>query len=72
MWILAATLRITNEKVSARRDPARYQAHIWRLGRAINTSLKEDRRRRTEEAVNEVERLLGADAPHSTGKHGNR
>ena len=72
MWILADTWRLVNERVSVRQYPARDQAHIWRLGRAINTSLKEDRRRRIEEAVKEVERLLGAYAPPSTGKHGNR
>ena len=46
-WISAATWRIVDERVSARRDPARDQAHIQRLVRAINVSLKEDRRRQT-------------------------
>ena len=69
MWILADTWRLVNERVSVRQYPARDQAHIWRLGRTINASLKEDRHRRPEEAVEEVERLLGADPP-STRKHG--
>ena len=63
MWILAAKWRLVNERVSACQDTARYQSHIWRMGRAINAGLKEDRRRRIEEVGEEVERLLGADPP---------
>ena len=48
-WILAATWRIADERVSARRDLAKYQTLIWRLGRAIRTSLKTDRIRQAEE-----------------------
>ena len=38
--ILAAMWRLADERVSAHRDPAKYQAHIWRLGCAINVNLK--------------------------------
>ena len=61
--VLEATWRIVNERVSTRRDPSRDQAHIRRLGCTINASLKEDRRRRTEESGEEVERLLVVDSP---------
>ena len=54
---------IVDNRVSARQDPAKYQTHIWRLGRAIKDSLKVDRRRRTEESGKEVERFLGAEPP---------
>ena len=57
--ILAAMWRLADERVSAHRDPAKYQAHIWRLGCAINVNLKEDRHSFTEEAGEELERLLG-------------
>ena len=36
---------------------------IWRLGRAIMAILKGDRRRRAEEAGEEVEKLLRSDPP---------
>ena len=65
-WISAATWRLVNERLSVFRDPARYQALIWRLGRSIKASLREDRRRRMEEAGEEVKRLLGTDPPPST------
>ena len=69
-WVLAATWRLVYERVSARQDPARDQSLIQRLGRTINASLREYRHRRTEEAGEDVERLLGADPPPSTGKLG--
>ena len=47
----------------ALRDLTRDQAHLWRLGRGINASLREDRQQRTEEAVKDIERILGADLP---------
>ena len=49
-WIFAATWILINERVSARRDIAKDQALIRRLGRAIKASLREDRKRRAEEA----------------------
>ena len=39
-WILGTTCILVYKIVSARRDPARYQSLIWRLGRAIAESLK--------------------------------
>ena len=62
-WISAATCRIVDRRVSARWEPARYQALILRLGRAINAILKGDWRQSTEEASEEFERLLGTDPP---------
>ena len=49
-WISATTWRLVYERVSARRYIAKYQALIRRLGRAIKVSLREDRKRRAEEA----------------------
>ena len=45
---------------------------IRRLVRAITAILKEDRRRRAEEAGKEVDKLLGMEPPPSTGKLGTR
>ena len=61
MWISEAMWRLVDERVSARRDPAKDQALIWRLVCAIAASLKGDRRRRAEEAGKEVDMLLGSD-----------
>ena len=62
-WILAETWRLVDERVSARRDPAKRQALKRRLGCAIKGSLAADWRRRADEAGAEVEVLAGAD-PH--------
>ena len=62
-WISATTWRLVNGRVSARRDIAKDQTLIWRLGRAIKASLQEDRKRRAEEAGADVETLLGSDPP---------
>ena len=62
-WISEAMWRLVYKRVSARQDPLKYQVLIWRLGRAIAASLKDDRRRRAEEAGVEVETLLGSDPP---------
>ena len=59
----ARECRLIAERVSAYRDSARDQAHIRRPGCTINASLKEDMRKRTEEAGEEVERFIGADPP---------
>ena len=67
MWILADKWIFADNTISVLRDPARYQAHIRRLVRAINTILKEYRRRQTEEAGEDVERLLGEDPPPPQG-----
>ena len=62
-WILEATWRLVDDRVSARQDPVKYQALIWRLGCNIVESLKVDRRWRAEEAGKEVETLLGLYPP---------
>ena len=62
-WISEATWTIVDERVSARRDPAKDQSLIWRLCCAIAEILKGDRRRWAEEAEAEVEALLGSYPP---------
>ena len=62
-WILAATWRLVDKRVSAHRDLAKDQALIWRLGRAISASLTTDRIRQAEEVGVEVEALLGLYPP---------
>ena len=44
-WISNETWKLVDERVSVRRGP-RVQAQLRRLGRAIQASLKGDRRRR--------------------------
>ena len=68
-WISAATWILVDERVSVRRDTAKYYTPIKRLGRAIRESMTTDRRRRAEEAGTEVEALVGA-APLYTRRHG--
>ena len=60
-WILAATWRLVDKRVSVRRDLAKDQVLIWKLGRAIKASLWDNRRRRAEEAGSKVEALMGSD-----------
>ena len=60
---LARDTRNVKERVSARQDSAKNQSLIWRLNRVIAASLRNDRRRRAEEAGAEVEVLLGSDPP---------
>ena len=62
-WISAATWRLVDERVSARRDPAKDQALIRSLGRAMKASLATDRRRHAEKAGAEVEALVGGENP---------
>ena len=63
VWISATTWRLVYERVSALWDISKDQALIWRLGHAIKESLREDRKRRAEEAGADVETLLGSDPP---------
>ena len=49
-WISSATWRLVDKIVSARRDPAKDQTLIRRLGRDIKASMSMDSRRRAEEA----------------------
>ena len=60
---METTWRLVDERVSARRDIAKYQALIRRLGHAIRASLRTDRKRWAEEAGAEVEALLGSNPP---------
>ena len=62
-WISEATWKIVDERFSACQYPAKDQSLIWRLGRAIAASLKGNRRRREEEAGEELEALFGLDPP---------
>ena len=62
-WILEATWRLVDERVSTRQDPTKYQSLIWILVSVIAASLKRERRRWAEEAGAEVETLLGSDPP---------
>ena len=55
--------RLVEESVSVRWDPVRDQTLIRRLRCAISASLKEDQRRRMEEAGEEVEQLIGLEPP---------
>ena len=55
--------RLVNERVSSRQDPARDQALVQRLGRAIHARIWEDRCMRTEEAGVLIKRLPGAYHP---------
>ena len=62
-WISEDTWRLDNKRVSTGRNPAKYQARIWRLSRAIAASLKGGRRRRVKAAGAEVDTLLGLNPP---------
>ena len=62
-WILEATWRLVNERLSAHQDIAKDQALIRRLVLAIKARLQEYRRQRAEEAGAEVESLTGSDPP---------
>ena len=63
-WISKETWRLVDKRVTIKRKP-RAQTGIWRLGRAIQASLKGDRRRRVEEAGTAVETLLKEDPPNA-------
>ena len=63
VWILEETWRLVDERASARRDPRKGQALKRRLGRAIKAGLVADRKRRAEEAGEEVEAMVGAYPP---------
>ena len=61
---LRRDLETLDERVTVRRKPRAKTAMRW-LGRAIQVSLKGDRRRRVEEAETAVEALLGEDPPNA-------
>ena len=58
------TWRLVDERVTMRRK-ARVRRGMRKLGRAIQASLKGDRRRRVEEAGSAVESLLQEDQPNA-------
>ena len=61
-WISEETWRLLDKRVMMRRKP-RARTGMRRLGRAIQASMKGDRRRRVEEAGTTVETLLQEDPP---------
>ena len=63
-WISEETWKLVDERVTVRRKP-RAKTAMRRLGRAIQASLKGDRRRWVEEAGTAVEALLGEDPPNA-------
>ena len=62
-WISEETWRLVDERVSARRYPRYRQAFKRKLGRAVKASLVAVRKRRADEAGEEVEALVKADPP---------
>ena len=60
-WILEATWRLVDERVSTRQDIVKYQSLIWRLVHVIAASFKRDRQRQAEESGADMEALLGSD-----------
>ena len=63
-WISEETWRLVDERVTMRRKP-RARKGMLRLGRAIQASLRGDRRRRVEETGTAVETLLQEDPPNA-------
>ena len=66
-WISEAKFRFIVERFSARRYPAQDQTILQSLGCTINTILKADRKKITEEAGGTIEKLLGEDPPFPQG-----
>ena len=66
VWISEETWRLVDKRVTMRRKP-QAQTGMQRLGRAIQASMKGDRRRRVEEAGTAVETLLQEDLPNARG-----
>ena len=67
-WILEATRRLVDKRVSAHQYLAKDQYLIWRLGRTITASLKGNRRRREEETGKEVETIIVSPPPPPPGR----
>ena len=63
-WISEETWRLVDERVTMGRK-SRARMGMRRLGRAIQASLKGDRRRRVEEVGSAVEALLKEDPPNA-------
>jgi exonuclease III len=62
-WLSATTLQAIDARCSLRRNPHHNRAEARRLTRFVNASVKEDRKRRTEEAGNAISQLLDEAAP---------
>ena len=65
-WISEETWRLVDERITMRRKP-RARTGLRRLGRAIQASLKGDRKRRVEEAGTAIEGMLQEDPPDAKG-----
>ena len=65
-WISEETWRLVDERVTMRRK-SRARTGLRRLGRAIQASLKGDRKRRVEEAGTAIEGMLQEDPPNARG-----
>ena len=63
LWMSVETWRLADKRVSIQWEPGRDQRQIRRLGRAIRSFIKEDRRRRVTTAGEEVESLLNGTPP---------
>ena len=63
-WISEETWKLVDKRVTIRTQ-SRARMGMRRLGRAIQASLKGDRRRRVEEAGSAVEALLKEDPPNA-------
>ena len=62
-WIMEATWKLVDERVSTRQHHAKDQSLIRRLVCAIAESLKGDMQRRADKAGAEAEALVGLDPP---------
>ena len=65
-WISEETWRLVDERVTMRRK-SRARTGLRRIGRAIQASLKGDRKRRVEEAGTAIEGILQEDPPNGRG-----
>ena len=65
-WISEETWQLVNERVTMRRKP-QVQTGLRRLRRAIQASMKGDRKRRVEEAGTAIEGMLKEDPPDARG-----
>ena len=62
-WISEETWRLIDKRVSAHQDSRYRQVFKQQLGKAVKKSLAADRKRRAEEAGEEVEVLVKAEPP---------
>ena len=62
--------RIIDKRVSARREPGRFQAQLKRMRRTIREALKLERRRQVDTVGEDMERLLTRDPPSAENQGG--